>query len=183
MKKYLILAVLVFSQLILADETDSTDTKTITMENTLFNHLIGNWSIEDWSLSKEGQWQSGQGADWNWYKILDGNAIQDDWIAPSLSDKVQKGKRQFGTNIRIFNPKKSQWEMAWMASTGQKLDTFTAVEDSEKIVMSGFYNGANSKITFFNITVKSFDWKLELQQKDESWIEVYRIKGTKNLID
>jgi hypothetical protein len=73
--------------------------------------------------------------------------------------------------------------MAWMASTGQKLDTFTAVEDSEKIVMSGFYNGANSKITFFNITVKSFDWKLELQQKDESWIEVYRIKGTKNLID
>jgi hypothetical protein len=170
---------LVFSSCLQASETQPTDFKEITIENSLFNSLIGNWRIEDETLSANGQWLAGQGADWNWYKILDGNAIQDDWIAPSMSTKVEKGKRQFGTNIRIYNPEKGLWEMAWIASTGKKLDTFTAVEDSEKIVMSGFYAGADSKITFFNINNKSFEWKLELQQADKSWLEVYRIKGSK----
>ena len=138
---------------------------------------IGDWEIKDWGLVKQGQWQAGQGADWNWYKILDGQAIQDDWIAPSLSQPTGSGKRQYGTNIRIYNPKKKQWEMAWMSSNGKKLDTFSAKEHQNKIVMTGFYAGSNSRITFFNISANSFDWKLEMQQKDQSWLESYRIKG------
>jgi hypothetical protein len=175
--KILLLVVLTVFQLSIVSHAETTEVKNVTMQNTLFNQLIGNWEIQDWSLDEKGNWQPSQGADWNWYKILDGNAIQDDWISPSMDVKTEK--RQFGTNIRIYNPKKSQWEMAWMASTGQKLDTFTAIEDSKKVVMSGFYAGANSKITFFNIKENSFDWKLELEQADKSWLEVYRIKGSK----
>lgn len=175
--KEIIILLLILSLSAHSSETETTASKVITMENTLFNKMIGQWKIKDWSLNKEGKWQEANGADWSFYKILNGNAIQDDWISPSMD--VKTDKRQFGTNIRIYNPKKAQWEMAWMASTGQKLDTFTAVEYKDKVVMSGFYAGANSKITFYNMTSQSFEWKLELEQKDKTWLEVYRIKGVK----
>lgn len=157
----------------------SADEKQVTIENTLFNQLIGEWAITDSSLTPDGTWKAGLGADWNFYKILNGNAIQDNWIAPPIGVEVKNGQRQFGTNIRIFNPKESQWEMGWIASNGKELKTFTAIEDNEKIVMKGVFGGGNSQITFFNITENSFDWKLQLEQKDKSWPEVYRIKGTK----
>ncbi|WP_395375637.1 hypothetical protein [Marinicella sp. W31] len=179
MRTLFAILLLTMSQLVFSDEKEQSDVKEASMENTLLNHLIGEWNIKDWSLDKQGQWQEGQGADWNWYKILDGQAIQDDWIAPSLSHTIEPGQRQFGTNIRIYNPQKKQWEMAWMSSNGKKLDTFSAQEYTDKVVMTGYYAGTDSRITFFNIGTDAFDWKLELQQKDKSWLEAYRIKGTR----
>ena len=110
MEKLFLFILLLLSQAVFSSETvqSSDKAKAITMENTLFNHLIGNWDIQDWTLDPKGEWQKGPGADWNWYKILDGQAIQDDWISASLSLSLDPGKRQFGTNIRIYNPKKNQ---------------------------------------------------------------------------
>ena len=58
----------------------------------LFSSLIGEWAIEDFSLSNNGDWQPAGGADWNFYPILNGAAIQDDWISPSM-DKPEPKKR------------------------------------------------------------------------------------------
>lgn len=177
MKKITLSLLLLLSLAVTA--TDQTNKKQVTMDNTLFKNMLGNWDIKDWSLGQDGKWQAGPGADWNWSLILDGHAIQDDWISPALGTPTAKTPRQFGTNIRIYNPKAQRWEMAWMSSNGKKLDTFFATETDSEVVMTGFYAGAESKITFFNITEQSFDWKLEQQQKDGTWIEVYRIKGKK----
>ncbi len=177
MKKIIISLLLLSSFAAMA--TDQPSQKQVTMDNTLLKKMLGNWHIEDWSLGQDGQWQAGPGADWNWYLILDGKAIQDDWISPALGTPTANATRQFGTNIRIYNPKEQRWEMAWMSSNGKKLDTFFATETESQVVMKGFYAGAESKITFFNITKLSFDWKLEQQQKDDSWLEIYRIKGKK----
>ncbi len=38
--------------------------------------------------------------------------------------------------------------MAWASVKGQKVDTFTAVEQDRQIIMSGLFNGQNSRITF-----------------------------------
>ena len=179
MKKFFLIMILAATHWAFSADADNKDEKAISMENTLFNHLLGDWQIQTWRVGQDGKWVEGQAAEWNWYKILDGNAIQDDWIAPALSIPVQNGQRQYGTNIRIYNPQKKQWEMAWMSSNGKKMDTFIAEEDSDKIVMTGFYLGTNARITFFNMSDASFDWKLELQQQDESWLEVSRLKGTK----
>jgi len=147
------------------------------LNNSLMKKLLGEWEITDSSLNQQGQWQAGNGASWHFYPILNGQAVQDDWIAPALDQPEPEAGRQYGTNIRIFNPKETRWEMAWASVKGQKVDTFTAIETDDAIIMSGLFNGNTSRITFFDIQANSFAWKLELQQPDKTWLEVYRIKG------
>ena len=151
----------------------------------LFKSLIGEWSIEDYSLTKEGKWQSAGGADWNFYSVLNGAAIQDDWIAPALDKPAPESGRQFGTNIRIYNPKTQEWEMAWMANTGKKVDTFKAKEFKDKIVMHGDYQGNPTRITFFNISKNQFSWTMEVdasrQKNSPKWNTVYKIEGTRKV--
>ncbi|MCW8876538.1 MAG: hypothetical protein OQJ89_01680 [Kangiellaceae bacterium] len=151
-----------------------------------FKSLIGEWSIKDFSLSKEGKWQPAGGADWNFYPILNGAAIQDDWISPAMDKPAPKSGRQLGTNIRIFNQKTNEWQMAWIANTGQKVETFKAIELDGKIVMLGKYQGNDTRITFFDITESTFSWTMEVSSKsgsDEkvqpSWKVVYKIEASK----
>ena len=151
------------------------------IENSLLKKLLGNWEISDSSLDPQGQWQPGQGASWHFYPILNGHAIQDDWVAPALSQAEPDSGRQYGTNIRIYNPKRNQWDMAWASIKGQKVDTFTAVEKAASIIMSGQFNEATARITFFNLKAHSFEWKLELKQANETWLEVYRLSAKRRV--
>lgn len=145
-----------------------------------FGRLLGEWDIRDESLQADGTWLVGRGASWTWRTILNGSAIQDDWIAPPLNIEVPASKRSYGTNIRIYNKEKSRWEMAWASNLGGKIDTFTATSDGERVVMRGLYAGADTRITFFDVKPDSFSWKME-QRKDRNtpWREVYRIFGTR----
>lgn len=162
-----------------ADDHSNTINPLAPVETAQYAPLLGQWSITDESIDKQGNWQAGPGADWNWYTILDGHAIQDDWIQPALNKDVPVGKRQYGTNIRTYNPKKKQWDQIWTSSSGHKFDTFTAIGDGEKIVMRGFYAGYETRVTFYNLKPNSFDWKMEQQSKTDpsQWKEVYRIHG------
>ena len=36
----------------------------------LFEDLVGNWRIKDYSLDAKGEWQPAGGADWNFYTVL-----------------------------------------------------------------------------------------------------------------
>lgn len=175
MKKTLILLIL-FTGTVLAEKNHQINPKA-PPETHQYAPLLGEWTITDSSLDKQGNWQPGKGADWNWYTILDGNAIQDDWITPSLS--VESEKRGYGTNIRIYNPAKKMWEQIWVSAGAKKIDSFSATFQDGKIVMRGFYANNESRITFFNMKENSFDWKLEFQDKDnpDIWKEVYRIHG------
>jgi hypothetical protein len=151
------------------------------LNNSLMKNLLGKWEITDSSLNQQGQWQAGNGASWHFYTILNGYAVQDDWVAPALDKPEPEAGRQYGTNIRIFNPKENRWEMAWASVKGQKVDTFTAIEQDGAIIMSGQFNGNTSRITFYDIQSNSFAWKLEMQQANETWLEVYRIKGKRKI--
>jgi len=149
------------------------------LDQSLMKQLLGHWQIEDSSPDVEGIWQPGPGASWHFYPILNGHAVQDDWISPPLNQPAPASGRQYGTNIRIYNPKKSQWEMAWASSKGQQVDTFVATETGATIIMTGLFNGQNSRITFFAITENTFSWKLEIKQPSGHWSEVYRIKASR----
>jgi hypothetical protein len=145
-----------------------------------FGQLVGQWKIADFYLDKKGQWQPSNGADWHFYWILGGSAIQDDWVSPSMDKPEPKAGRQFGTNIRIFNPKLDRWEMAWAANNGAKVDTFVATAQEGALVMTGVFNGSDSRITFYDITNKQFFWRLEQKnKKTNEWKETYRIEGTR----
>jgi hypothetical protein len=146
-------------------------------ESHHFGRLVGEWKITDWSIDAQGKRQDGPGANWNFYWILGGSAIQDDWISPGYDKPVPEKGRQFGTNIRIYNPKSKLWEMAWMSNSGAKLDTFKANGTEKEMVMRGVYNGAETKITFYDIETDQFSWKMEKLQGTEQWKVVYRIEA------
>ena len=147
-----------------------------------FHDLIGKWEIQDEILTPEGTFQSGQGAQWHFYEILNGQAVQDDWIAPPFGTELTANqKRQFGTNIRIYNPEQQRWEMAWASSSDRKIDVFTATTSDDRITMTGNFNGAPSRITFFDITANTFSWSLERQSvTEDQWRVVYRMEAKRN---
>ncbi len=148
------------------------------IETKQFGRLVGNWNIRDYSLSTDGSWQEQNGANWNFYWILGGSAIQDDWISPALDKPAPEKGRQYGTNIRIYNPKLKQWEMAWASNTGAKIDTFTAAAEKDNMVMQGVFNGKDTRITFHDISKNHFSWKMErVDAKTSRWRSIYRIEA------
>ena len=149
-------------------------------ETELLGRLAGVWDIEQENRNQDGSWREAGQAEWRWYYILDGHAIQDDWIKPPSSDTTA-AKRSFGTNIRIYNADTRQWEMSWIDSNNRKTSTFTAVNRDGNVIMSG-ENAAGRKIrnTFLNIRENSFEWVQEWTFDDgESWVPVSRIRGTR----
>ena len=149
-------------------------------ETAQFGQLVGIWDIKDETLQPDGTWKTNEGAEWIWYYVLDGHAIQDDWIAPPRNVPAGEAPRRYGTNLRIYNPATQQWDLAWISNLDRKLSTFTAtMQDNALVMRSAEADGQPSRITFFDITPTTFEWKLELEQEDGSWAEVYRIHGTR----
>ncbi len=145
-----------------------------------FGQFVGSWSIQDETLQADGSWLEGEEAEWIWYYILDGFAIQDDWIAPARHLPAGENGRQYGTNLRIYNPQTDAWELAWLSNTGKTVDVYDATGTAEEVIMTRTLpNGRGQRITFFDITPSSFEWKMEVEQPDTTWQEVYRIHATR----
>lgn len=149
-----------------------------------WSKLIGEWTTTEEGLAPDGsEWQPSNGADWNFYWSYDGWGIRDDYTSPPMSEAVDdESTRQRGTNLRIFNPTTNQWVMTWLATLSAAPQNFTAMSTEEHIVMlsdrenpQGFF----ARITFFDVTESSFEWKLEWSKDKEQWMEVYRIHGTR----
>lgn len=140
--------------------------------------LIGAWRITDQERQDDGSWAPGDGAEWHFYYILDGYGIQDDWIQPATDVDIPESERVRGTNIRIYDPKEERWEMAWIAKPGNSLQTFHAhYADGALIMESVSGTPQDRRITFYDMTGETFDWTMEIQRPDGSWLAVYRIHG------
>ena len=149
-------------------------------ETAVLGQLVGTWDIDQLIINKDGTWGGRKRhAIWKWYYILDGHAIQDDWI---LVDSLNN-QHVAGTNIRIYNPEEKQWYMAWIDKTVRRLATFTATNDSGTVVMDGHNaKGQRIKNIFYNIKKNEFDWRQDWTFDDgKSWITVTKIHGTRIL--
>lgn len=145
--------------------------------------LIGEWAITTETRQQDGSWQESGWAQWNFYFILEGHAIQDDWLAgdPPIGDPPML---QRGTNIRIYDPAEDRWEMAWIANSARSLSTYMATNEPDgSVVMTSHWGVPNMRrITFFDMQEDSFEWKLELSNDEgETWLEVFRIHGSRIL--
>ena len=143
-------------------------------ETEMFGQFKGIWQADQSVLNSDGTWYNIKNpAIWKWYYILDGHAIQDDWITVDSLNR----ENTVGTNIRIFNDQEKKWYIAWIDKTNRKLATFTATSDSGKIFMEGTNaKGRQVKTTFYNISENDFDWKQEWTfDNGASWVEVTKI--------
>jgi hypothetical protein len=147
-------------------------------ETKQFGQLVGRWDAEQNIRNKDGTWsEKATKAEWRWYYILDGHAIQDDWFSSDSTNHLQ----WVGTNIRIYNPEEKQWHMAWIDKTNRRLAIFTAIYENGKIIMEGTNaKGRQIKNIFSDITERSFNWTQQWTfDEGKSWVEVAKIHCTK----
>lgn len=143
-----------------------------------FDQLLGTWEVAQSIRNQDGSWsEKPQKYKWKFYPILEGEAVQDDWIVVDSTGQETVA----GTNIRIFNPEENQWHMAWIDRTVRHTAVFTAKNVDGKVLMAGTNaRGRNIRNTFYNITENSFDWQQEWTfDEGQSWVAVARIRGTR----
>jgi len=143
-------------------------------ETKQLGQLAGVWEAEQTIWQKDGSWSEEKTkAEWRWYYILAGHAIQDDWYSVDSTNTLQ----WIGTNIRIYSPEEKLWHMAWIDKNNRRLATFTAIYENDAVIMSGKNaQGRQIKNTFYNMTNSDFDWKQEWTfDEGNSWVEVARI--------
>jgi len=144
------------------------------IETQLLGQFAGLWAARQSIRQQDGSWSDQKKSSlWRWYYILDGHAVQDDWITMDSLNQQQV----VGTNIRIYNADENRWYMSWIDKTNRKLATFTAINDGDKVIMDGTNaKGRRVRNTFYNIKPNEFDWKQEWTfDEGNSWVEVTKI--------
>ena len=150
-------------------------------ETEQFGQLAGVWDAEQTIRNKDGTWSVKTAkAEWRWYYILDGHAIQDDWFSPDSVNNLQ----WVGTNIRIYNSEEKQWHMAWIDKTNRRLATFTSTYENGIMTMDGTNaKGRHIKNIFSNISKESFDWVQQWTfDEGKSWVRSFRSPATRPTI-
>lgn len=144
-------------------------------ETLQLGQLVGIWTAEQTVRESDGAWsQKKTHGEWRWYYILDGHAIQDDWMSRDGGEEFHP----IGTNIRIYNPSEKKWYMAWIDKNNRTLAVFTAISENGNVVMTGTNaKGRVVRNTFSNITGQSFEWVQEWTgDEGKSWFAVARIE-------
>ncbi len=139
-----------------------------------FGRYIGDWSIEEKTLSQDGtEWTTGPGARWIFTCLGNGTAVQDFWLPANGA---------VGTTIRSYDPTSQAWSVVW-TTTGMPGFSFraAALNDEDQVIMTYVSPVADPerRVTFFPPDDTGWSWKLEIRSQDDEWIEVYRIRATR----
>ncbi len=138
-----------------------------------FGFLVGAWNCKTRGMSPDGSMQDGPDATWTGYYILDGWAIQDDWVSPGPG-----GKLFHGTNIRSYNPQTGKWDNRWLPAGSLQWKYFEAEQVGDTMVMTSD-EGVDAqerkfidRNTFHDIGDDSWKWRKDRSfDSGESWIE------------
>ncbi len=139
-----------------------------------FGRYIGNWSIADSSLARDGSgWSEGAGANWDFVCVGDGAAVQDFWMPNG---------GPVGTNLRTYNTDTGSWDIAWAVKTKPGFAHITARQDDDGNIVMHYKNPVPDpprRITFYPPDEGGWNWTMEFSfDGGDTWTEVYRIRAT-----
>lgn len=180
-------AAFVMAGLAVTAQADDLSVKDVLMDDTggcltgpteQFGRYIGDWNIEDEGLQQDGvTWQPGNGARWLFTCVGNGIAVQDFWM-PNGTDGTPAPR--VGTNLRIYDPKKEQWDIVWTATNAPGTMQISAKETDAGAILMNIISPTQTpprRITFLPPTEAGWNWVMEIQQ-GEAWTPVYKIKAT-----
>jgi hypothetical protein len=140
-------------------------------ETKQFSFIIGKWDCKTRFMNAQGEYGEGR-ATWTGYYILDGWAVQDDWVSTRPD-----GQEFHGTNIRSFNPDTKKWDNRWLPSGTLRWKYYESEQKGETMVMTGG-EGRDARgefmdrNTFYDITKSRWSWRKDRSYDGgESWIE------------
>ena len=124
-----------------------------------FGRLVGRWSCQGESVQPDGAFKETPGRSrWTFFYTLGGQAIGDIYEPPTGA---------VGINLRVYDPDKGTWTLAWTTPTLRRYEHFEARQEGETLVMRGDIaaKGAvpdhRAKIVFFEMAKGTFEWRYE----------------------
>ena len=137
----------------------------------LYGQFVGSWDAEATARLPDGArrrhyWQ----IHFAW--VLEGRAIQDVWITPprsgpntGASEPWGPYDRQYGTSLRVYDPKTDAWRITWIDPCANfRGDLTVRVADGEIVQEGSGSDGLTLRWIFSDIKHDSFRWRAELSQ-------------------
>lgn len=154
-------------------------------EMSAFGRLVGLWSAEVEVRKQDGAWARDGSALWAWQYVLDGFATQDLWLHPvdGLPSYLKAlGRPYMLTALRTYEPASGRWRVAWAAngagkSGGLDFGTLDGVVDGGDVVLTSESEWGHQRITFSEVTERSFLWTSEFSRDGESWSVMMRVRA------
>lgn len=125
----------------------------------LFGQFVGEWDFDWYNNDENGNKRHVKG-EWIFSWALDGNAVQDLFICPSRESKKTNPQPdgEYGTTIRIYNPKKDAWDIFYGCRGEATL--LEARQENNNIVLTCLnLEQGQMKWVFSDITSNSFHWE------------------------
>jgi len=142
------------------------------VETAQFDFIVGSWNCTTKFMKPDASGYAEGKARWIGYYILDGWAIQDDWIGVRPD-----GGESHGTNVRSFNPRTGTWDNRWLAAGSLEFKYFESEQVGDTMVMIGGEgkDGRGAFIdrnVFHDITADHWSWRKDRSYDGgETWIE------------
>ena len=126
----------------------------------LFGQFVGSWDL-DATFIEDGI-ESHTTGEWHFDWILQGRAIQDVLVFPTLSsaeDAVTAGHK-IGTSIRFYDHRAETWKVVWINPTSGQMYKLTGGKVDDEIILDGDpHDGEPTKWIFSEITDRTFVWR------------------------
>jgi hypothetical protein len=140
----------------------------------LYGWLVGSWDLEVLryrAADVRSQKIRGE-AHFAW--VLEGRALQDVWIMPSISGRSPESDRtnnMYGTTLRIWDPTAQNWRIRWINPVSGHEERQTGRRVGDEIVQIGARpDGTPTRWRFSEITHDSFHWIGEALEPDgKTW--------------
>ena len=125
--------------------------------------FVGAWEF-DWVGHKDDGSTWTVPGEWHFSWILEGRAIQDNWICPGskLRGTGKYPDGEYGTTIRFYDFKEDCIKIVWIGPILSQLNIFKAHQIDDQIIQSEIMigdQGKNSRWVFKNISENSFKWE------------------------
>lgn len=117
--------------------------------------------------------------EWIFSRVLDGTAVQDLFIVPSHAERLRDKQpdAEYGTTLRIFNPKTMVWDIFY-GCTGEAI-LLTAQKVDDDIILTE-NTTEKMRYVFSDITTFSFLWRKERINENNEWQTVAKVTAQKN---
>lgn len=136
--------------------------------------LIGSWGFDWVGHNEDGSTWTVPG-EWHFSWILEGRAIQDNWICPALSVRVS-GKYpegEYGTTIRFWDAREECIKVVWIGPNISGLCIFRATQNDGWIIQEELFAEGKKKLSrwsFSDIGDSSFKWESHVSaDQGKSW--------------
>src|SRR4029450_1295065 len=125
----------------------------------LFGQFVGDWDCEVVAVNPDGSKQEANKCKWHWGWVLEGRAIQDVWIVHPKSDQPRLNSIEYGTTLRVYDPKLDTWHCVWAGPIKNSFAVFEARQKGTEIMLeTPNERGRVGQWIFSDITQNSFHW-------------------------